>query len=124
MNRYRIQQRDDYKKYNQLCGQLRQLAHKLSLLSPTDPFRRKHEDLLLEKLFDLGILGTGGSGKGLLSDVEHKVTVSAFCRRRLGVVMHRLGMAQNLEHAARLIEQQHVRVGTEVVTDPAFLVTR
>jgi U3 small nucleolar ribonucleoprotein protein IMP3 len=124
VNRYRIQQRDDYKKYNQLCGQLRQLAHKLSLLSPTDPFRRKHEDLLLEKLFDAGILGTGGGGKGLLSDVEHKVTVSAFCRRRLGVVMHRLGMAQNLEHAARLIEQQHVRVGTEVVTDPAFLVTR
>jgi U3 small nucleolar ribonucleoprotein protein IMP3 len=124
VNRYRIQQREDYKKYNQLCGQLRQLAHKLSLLSPTDPFRRKHEDLLLEKLFDLGILGTGGGGKGLLSDVEHKVTVSAFCRRRLGVVMHRLGMAQNLEHAARLIEQQHVRVGTEVVTDPAFLVTR
>jgi U3 small nucleolar ribonucleoprotein protein IMP3 len=72
----------------------------------------------------MGILGTGGGGKGKLSDVEHKVTVSAFCRRRLSVVMHRLGMAQNLEHAARLIEQQHVRVGTEVVTDPAFLVTR
>jgi U3 small nucleolar ribonucleoprotein protein IMP3 len=53
INRYRIQQRDDYKKYNQLCGQLRQMAHKLSLLSPTDPFRRKHEDLLLEKLFDV-----------------------------------------------------------------------
>ncbi len=79
---------------------------------------------MLEKLFDMGILGTGGSGKGKLSDIEHKVTVSAFCRRRLGVLMTKLRMAQNLEHAAGLIEQQHVRVGTELVTDPAFLVTR
>jgi len=78
--------------------------------------------LLFQKLFDLGVLGTGGAGRGRLSDVQNKVTVSTFCRRRLPV--QRLGMAQSLEHAARLIEQQHVRVGVEVVTDPAFLVPR
>jgi len=78
----------------------------------------------LEKLFDMGVIGTGGSGKGKLSDVEHKVTVSAFARRRLGVVMTRLSMAETVQAAIKFIEQGHVRVGPEVVTDPAFMVTR
>jgi U3 small nucleolar ribonucleoprotein protein IMP3 len=72
----------------------------------------------------LGIVGTGGGGRGKLSDVEHKVTVSAFAKRRLGVVMTRLRMADTVQAASQFIEQGHVRVGTEVVTDPAFLVTR
>ena len=124
MRRYGIQGRDDYRKYNQLCGSLRQLAHRIANLDPTDPFRRKQEDMLLEKLFDMGILGTGGGGRGKLSDIEHKVTVSAFARRRLPVVMTRLRMADHIQGAIKMIEQGHVRVGTDVVTDPAYLVTR
>ena len=62
----------------------RQLAHKLAALEPDDPVRHKHEALLLEKLYDMGILGAeGAGGRGKLSEVEHKVTVSSFCRRRL-----------------------------------------
>ena len=77
---------------------LRQLAHHLAALEPTDPFRHKHEALLLEKLYDMGILGTAGAG-GLakLSEVENKVTVSSMCRRRLGVVMTRLKMADTVQ---------------------------
>jgi U3 small nucleolar ribonucleoprotein protein IMP3 len=100
------------------------MAHKLAALDPSDPVRRKHEELLLGKLFEMGILGTGGGGRGKLSDVEHKVTVSSFCRRRLAVVMQRVGMADMISSATKYIEQGHVRVGAEVVTDPAFLVTR
>lgn len=122
--RYCIQKPSDYTAYNRLCGSLRQLAHKLTLLPPDDPVRIRYEDLMLEKLFEMGILSTGGSGKGKLSDVEHKVTVSAMARRRLGVVMTRLRMADTVQAATKFIEQGHVRVGTEVVTDPAFLVTR
>ena len=59
-----------------------------------------------------------------LSDVERKVGVSRLARRRLGVVMTRLGMADNVTAAVKFVEQGHVRVGTEVVTDAAFLVTR
>lgn len=124
MRRYAIQGRDDYRKYNQLCGSLRQLAHKIANLDPSDPFRRKHEDLILEKMFDLGILGTGGGGRGKLSDIEHKLTVSAFARRRLPVIMTRLRMADTVQAAVHMVEQGHVRVGTDVVTDPAYLVSR
>ena len=53
-----------------------------------------------------------------------KLPASAFCRRRLPVVMVRLRFAPDLKSAVTFIEQGHVRVGPEVVTDPAFLVTR
>lgn len=59
-----------------------------------------------------------------LGDVERKIGVSRLARRRLGVVMTRLRMADDVTAAVRFVEQGHVRVGTEVVTDAAFLVTR
>lgn len=53
-----------------------------------------------------------------------RVTASSFCRRRLPCVMLRSKMSPDLRTATTLIEQGHVRVGPEVVKDPAFLVTR
>lgn len=94
VRRYSISKPADYTSYNRLCGKLRHLAHRIALLPPESPVRRKQEDLLLEKLHDMGLLGVGGSGTGKLSDVERKITVSAFCRRRLGVVMTRLRMVR------------------------------
>ena len=53
-----------------------------------------------------------------------KVTVSSFARRRLPVVMQRLKMAETIKDAVTYIEQGHVKVGVNTVTDPAFHVTR
>jgi U3 small nucleolar ribonucleoprotein protein IMP3 len=33
-------------------------------------------------------------------------------------------MSETVQMATKFVEQGHVRVGTEVVTDPAYLVTR
>lgn len=52
------------------------------------------------------------------------VNATSFCRRRLPSIMVKSKMAQKLKMAVQLIEQGHVRVGAEVVKDPAFLVTR
>lgn len=120
MRTYHIQNREDYHKYNRICGDIRRLANKLSLLPPTDPFRRKHEQLLLDKLYAMGVLTT----KSKISDLENKVTVSAICRRRLPVIMHRLKMAESIQDAVKFIEQGHVRVGPNLINDPAYLVTR
>jgi U3 small nucleolar ribonucleoprotein protein IMP3 len=117
--RYYLQGTNDYVRYNQLCGQLRSLAHKLSALDPADPFRKKLESEMLEKLWAMGILKQSREQGSGLSAVERQVTVSAFCRRRLGVLMVRSGMVQDVKTGVGLIEQGHVRVGTEVVTDPA-----
>lgn len=61
----------------------------------------------------MGILSTTSK----LSAVEHGATVSAMARRRLPVVMTRLHMAPSVQAATKMIEQGHVRVGTEVITD-------
>jgi U3 small nucleolar ribonucleoprotein protein IMP3 len=47
-----------------------------------------------------------------------------FCRRRLPVVLHRLKMAETVKEAVMYIEQGHIKVGVETVTDPAFHVNR
>ncbi|EAU80584.2 U3 small nucleolar ribonucleoprotein IMP3 [Coprinopsis cinerea okayama7 len=120
MRRYHIQDREDYHKYNKLCGQLRSFAHRISLLPAQDPFRTKMEGQLLSKLYDMGILNTAAK----LSDVENKVTVAAFCRRRLAVFMCMSKMAETVSAAVKFIEQGHVRVGPDTITDPAFLVNR
>lgn len=62
------------------------MAHRLSLMPPESAARRKHEKLLLDKLYDMGVLSSASK----LSAVEHNITVSAFARRRLPVVMTRL----------------------------------
>ncbi|KZV86451.1 alpha-L RNA-binding motif-containing protein [Exidia glandulosa HHB12029] len=120
LRRYHIQDRDDYHKYNKLAGSLKSFAHRLTLLPADDPVRLRMQAQLLSKLYDMGIINS----ETKLSDVENKVTVSAFCRRRLAVVMVRLKMSETVSAAAKFIEQGHVRVGPDTVADPAYLVTR
>ncbi|KAL3143418.1 hypothetical protein ABBQ38_002242 [Trebouxia sp. C0009 RCD-2024] len=119
MRRYHIQGRDDYKKYSKLCGMVTRLVHFLKKLESSDPVRIELTDQLLEKLYALGIITT----KKSLIQLE-KLTVSSFCRRRLAVVMVRTKMSETIREAITFIEQGHVRVGPQTVTEPAFLVTR
>jgi len=63
------------------------------------------------------------TGKKQFSQVD-KINVSAFCRRRLPIIMCRLKMAETVKEAVTFIEQGHIRVGPETITDPAYLVTR
>ena len=53
IRRYSLSNPNDYASYNRLAGQLRHLAHRIALLPPETPFRRKQEDQLLEKLHDM-----------------------------------------------------------------------
>ncbi len=119
LRRYHIQRREDYVKYNKLCGMVKKIALKLKALDPTDTYRVRTTEELINKLYAMGLITTKKS-----LEVCGKITASAFCRRRLPVVMVRLKMAETLREAVTFIEQGHVRVGPETVTDPAFLVTR
>lgn len=119
LKRYRIQRREDYTKYNKLSREIRELGKKIKEVDANHPFRIEQGALLLEKLYMMGLIAT----KWDLS-LTQNVSASSFCRRRLPVLMVRNKMSQNLKMATELIEQGHVRVGAEVVKDPAFLVTR
>ncbi|CAD7082544.1 unnamed protein product [Hermetia illucens] len=119
LRKYHIRKREDYTKYNKLSRQVRELAQKISELDPKDHFRTEASAQLLEKLFALGLIPTRW-------DLENanKVSASSFCRRRLPVVMVRQKLSQNIKQATELIEQGHVRVGPEMIKDPAFIVSR
>ncbi|MFQ6638262.1 hypothetical protein Gotur_016631 [Gossypium turneri] len=94
LHRYHVTGRDDYKKYSSLCRMVQKLVNILKQMDPRDPFRIEMTDLLLEKL------------------------------RRLSTVLVHLKFAEHLKEAVTYVEQGHIRVGPETVTDPAFLVTR
>ncbi|XAR62894.1 hypothetical protein NMG60_11017811 [Bertholletia excelsa] len=119
MQRYHVTGRDDYKKYSSLCRHVQKLVNILKQMNPNDPFRIEMTDALLEKLYNIGVIP---SRKSLA--LCERLSVSSFCRRRLSTVLVRLKFAEHLKEAVTYIEQGHIRVGPETVTDPAFLVTR
>ncbi|XP_023172517.1 U3 small nucleolar ribonucleoprotein protein IMP3 [Drosophila hydei] len=119
LRRYHIQKREDYTKYNKLSREVRELAEKIAKLDATDPFKAEASTMLMNKLHALGV-----SNDHFSLETASKMCASNFCRRRLPVVMVKLRMSENLKHATDLIEQGHVRVGPEMVKDPAFLVSR
>ncbi|PPR81776.1 hypothetical protein GOBAR_AA38941 [Gossypium barbadense] len=110
LHRYHVTGRDDYKKSK--------LVNILKQMDPRDPFRIEMTDLLLEKLYNMGVIPTRKSLA--LCD---RLSVSSFCRRLSTVLVH-LKFAEHLKEAVTYVEQGHIRVGPETVTDPAFLVTR
>ncbi|NWV45090.1 IMP3 protein, partial [Daphoenositta chrysoptera] len=107
LRRYRLGRREDYVQYKALARAVRALA------------RRLRAAALLEKLHGLGLVNSRQS-----LAVCESLSAAAFCRRRLPCLLVKLRMAQNLRHAVTFVEQGHVRVGPEVVTDPALLVPR
>uniref|UniRef100_A0A7S4C615 U3 small nucleolar ribonucleoprotein protein IMP3 n=1 Tax=Chrysotila carterae TaxID=13221 RepID=A0A7S4C615_CHRCT len=118
IRRYHIQDREDYHEYNKIVGMVTKLTNMLKGLDPRDPVRIEMTDMLLDKLYGCGLI----QHKKLTSCA--KLAASTLCRRRLPVVLVRLKFAETMREAVTLVEQGHVRVGPETVTDPAFLVTR
>ena len=119
VRRYLLQNREDYVKYNKVVGKITKLTAALKKLGQEHEKRKQVSKLLLEKLYNMGVLDNTSS----LTLLE-SLSVSSFCRRRLPVVMVRLKMSENLKEATTFIEQGQIRVGPNVITDPAYLVSR
>ncbi|VWU51471.1 U3 small nucleolar ribonucleoprotein protein IMP3, putative [Hepatocystis sp. ex Piliocolobus tephrosceles] len=119
LRRYLIQNREDYTKYNKICGYITKLVSKLRLLPENDEFRIKMTSELLDKLYEMGII----NNKSSLAECE-RISVSSFCRRRLAVVMFRLKFVQTIKLAITYIEQGNIRVGINVINNPAFHINR
>lgn len=120
MRRYYVQNRNDLKIYNRVAGQIKKTINRLKLLDKADTFRIRQTKVLLNKLFDMGFIST----KTNLLDVEKKVGISAICRRRLAVVLFRNKYCESVKEAITFIEQSQVRVGTDIIINPGYIVTR
>jgi U3 small nucleolar ribonucleoprotein protein IMP3 len=119
MRRYHVQNREDYARYNRIVGETQKVVAKLKSLKQSDSYRMAQTEQLVDRLYNMAVIN-GRQGLAMAD----KVTVSAFCRRRLAVVVHKLKMAESVKEAVMFIEQGHVRVGIDTVTDPAFHVKR
>ncbi|KAG0453038.1 hypothetical protein HPP92_025702 [Vanilla planifolia] len=107
------------RRYSGICKMVQKLVHILKQMDPRDPFRIEMTDALLEQLYNMGVIPT----KKSLVKCE-KLSVSSFCRRRLATVLVQLKFAEHLNEATTYIEQGHIRVGPDTVTDPAYLITK
>ncbi|KAJ8905711.1 hypothetical protein NDN08_002216 [Rhodosorus marinus] len=119
LRRYHVQNPEDYHKYNKLVGLITKLAAKLKELDKGDDVRVKRTEDLIDKLYDMGLIPTK---KNLESCA--KISVSTLCRRRLPIVLVRLKYAETVREAVTLVEQGHIRVGPDVVTNPSVHVSR
>lgn len=119
LQRYHIADREDYHQYNKICGYITKLVNMLRKLGPSDQFRIKTTELLLNKCYSMGLIST----KNSLEDIE-TISASTFARRRIATVFVMQKFCQEMKQAVMYIEQGHVRVGPDVITDPAFHVTR
>lgn len=118
LRRYHVQDREDYHTYNKVCGMVTKMVSIIRTLEQNDPERIEMTELLLDKLYDLGLI----QQKRLLAC--ERIAASTLCRRRLPVVLVRLKFAETMKEAVSIVEQGHIRCGPEVVTDPTFLVSR
>ncbi len=119
MKKFFIQKREHYTLYNRLSRDIRDVVRMIKDLDPKSQHRTDMSAAFLEKLYTIGLIPTKWN-----LELCDKITASSFCRRRLPVIMVRNKMAESLRSATQFIEQGHVRVGTDIVKDPAFLVTR
>ncbi|CAI5439538.1 unnamed protein product [Caenorhabditis angaria] len=119
LKKFHVTKREHYSLYNTLAAKSRELAELIKNLPMGDPFRAKSIDDVLTRFYQAGLIPTGDS----LERVG-KVTGASFARRRIPVVMKNSGMVDSVKTASDLVEQGHVRVGTKLITDPAFMVTR
>ncbi|VDL72030.1 unnamed protein product [Nippostrongylus brasiliensis] len=119
MRKFNITKREHYSLYNKLAAEVRSIAEKLKELPPHEPFRTRCIREMLSKLYAAGVIPTADTAERL-----GKVSAASFARRRLPVVMKKIGMVDSIRSASDFVEQGHVRIGPKLITDPAFIVTR
>jgi U3 small nucleolar ribonucleoprotein protein IMP3 len=90
--------------YEEYCKEIKSLSEKLQKLDPKDPFRIKLTTQLLEKLFIMGLIM---NKKNL--GVCDSITPESFAKRRLPVMLVKLGYINKLSHAINLVLQGQVR---------------
>lgn len=116
MRRYNIS-RNEYQSYFKLCLEIKQMAQQIIDLKD-DQTKVILTDILIEKLYNMGLIKTKRLKKCLTVDVK------AFCRRRLPIYIVQSGMFNGpVSVAVKYIQHGHVRIGPQVVRDPATFVT-
>eukprot|EP01069_Polyplicarium_translucidae_P000022 Polyplicarium_translucidae@DN1008_c0_g1_i1.p1 len=119
VRRFCIEDRTELHKYNKLSRDVALLATFLRALPSDDAVRIRTTQGILKKLYQMGVISSTSSLEAIA-----RLSPAAFCRRRLAVTVARLKFSPSVSEAVKLVQHGHIRVGSEVVTDPAFHVNR
>lgn len=119
MRRYHITDREDYSRYNKMVGQISKMVSILRKMPSGDLERIRMTEALLDKLHQMSVVPTGK----LLDECE-RVNVSDFCKRRLSYVLVCNKFCERPSDAVKLIEQGHVSIGPNVVSNASTHITR
>ncbi|EAY12821.1 S4 domain containing protein [Trichomonas vaginalis G3] len=115
---YCLDNSEEYHQYNRLVGKIQRFTNTLRQMGPEDKVRIDLTKQFVDRVYKLGIIETPQ-----LSECE-KINVVAICKRRLPVIMVNLKFCQRISEADKLVRQGHVRIGPDVVTNPATLVSK
>lgn len=122
IQKYGLRDRTEFRRYQRIASQVNDCIKGLRRLPSNDhyvAFKREQLERVAAKLHEMGVLDSP-------DELQKMKTVPAerFCRRRLSTVLKMRDMAPTIQQAELFILHGHVRVGPEVINDPAFIVTR
>ena len=89
------------------------------LLALPEEVRKKEEEQLLRKLYQLGVLPENAT----LDDVLG-LTAEHFLERRLQTIVYKKGLARTIWQARQLIVHGHIAIGGRRIRSPGYLVPR
>jgi len=116
MRRYNIT-RHEYQSYLKLIFEIRQIAQNIVDLKD-EASRTRLAEKLTGKLYGMGLIKTKRIKKCL------GISVKAFCRRRLPVLIVQSGIFNGpVSTAVKYVEHGHIKIGPKSVRDPATFVT-
>ncbi|KAI5193022.1 U3 small nucleolar ribonucleoprotein IMP3 [Nematocida minor] len=116
--KYCIEDRETYTRYNMIVGKIRRLALALAKLNDNEPIKQTMTRELSNKLHSVGLI----PAKTLLECA--KVGVGSFCKRRLSSVLADIKMVPDIKTGVTFVKGGHVKVGVETITEPSLIVTR
>lgn len=103
-----------------MASLLREFKHQAKNLTVrTDPQSKKEAELLLKKMYSLGLLDQNGKLENILD-----LNVSNILDRRLQTVVLAKGLARTPKQARQFVIHRHIRIDGKKVTVPSYLVKR
>ncbi|XP_054719493.1 40S ribosomal protein S9-like [Uloborus diversus] len=99
-------------------AKIRKAARELLTLDEKDTRRLFEGNALLRRLVRIGVLDENR----MKLDYVLGLRVEHFLERRLQTQVFKQGLAKSIHHARVLIRQRHIRVRTQVVNVPSFIV--
>lgn len=120
MHKYGVTNRQELITYRRTVSTIHKLVGKLLDLPPDNEVRIEITRKVAQKLYEMGVCDVPEASLEELKNTR----ASMFMARRLPCILFKLNMSQKMEDAVAFVKQGHVRVGPNVVVNPAFHVSR